>query len=81
MNALPFKFNPQRHRRLLRLTKIRRIAMMIYIVCLSFFGTAAVFTLMAPKSWDWVLIGGALSILSGMFFYYISSELKREHEH
>lgn len=79
MNTLPFRFNPRRHRRLLRLARIRWIILTAFIVCVSFLVATALFSMGNPENWRWVLVGVITSVISGTALKWISRELKEEH--
>ncbi|MDK9700724.1 MAG: hypothetical protein OEM52_11320 [bacterium] len=76
---LPYKFNPERHRRLMRYTKLRKLVLLLFILSVSFLLTAALFSLSADIPVSWLVWGTLLSIGSGMLLRYISHTLIQEH--
>ena len=79
MSSLPYRFNPRRHKRLLRLTRIKRIALVVFVVCLSFLLSTAVFITSYPNAWKFCIVGAGASIFSGYIYRLVSEALKKEH--
>ena len=76
---LPYKFNPERHRRLLRYTRLRKVSLILFILSVSFLLTAALFSLNSDVPMSWLVWGFLLSFLSGGFFRYVTRTLIQEH--
>ncbi len=79
MSGIPFRFNPRRHRRLLFLTRIRRIVLTAHIALLSFFVVVGVFWFISPGEPVWLILSAGLALVSGVYLRFVSTQLKKEH--